>query len=310
MAVKQGSDEWLAARRELVTATDVGALLGVNPWKSEADVAAEKMGERVTESTLRMRIGQALEGLVASEYESQTGYRLRRFHGLHVHSEIKWAAASPDYRVAGRRMLVETKWTAGRGRFADGLPQEIEAQVQWQLGCVGWTLADVAVLIGGEELRTYPVAYDEAVFAGMVEVASDFRKRLAAGGPFAESVDSIRRHYPTDDGSEMVADAELEEAVRELHRLRNARGDLEATIDAIEVAVKARMADAARLEGSNWFITWKQTRDATLVDWQSIAQGVLTTLAEEQREALISLHTLVKPGARPFRLTWKGDTGD
>ena len=82
---------------------------------------------------------------------------------------------------------------AGRARFADGLPQDVEAQVRWALGCLGWRQADVAVLIGGEELRRYPVEHDEAVFAGMVEVAADFRARLAAGGPFAQSVDSMRR---------------------------------------------------------------------------------------------------------------------
>ena len=191
-----------------------------------------------------MRIGTALEDLIAREYEAETGYRLRRFPGLKVHPKIEWAAASPDYHVVGRRMLVETKWTGSRRRFEDGLPQDVEAQVQWQLGCIGWDVADVAVLIGGDELRIFPVAYDDAVFSGMVEVAKDFRERLAAGGPFAESVDSIRRHYPADDGSEIVADAEVEEAVAELHRLRLARGDLEAAIDAVEVAVKSRMADA------------------------------------------------------------------
>ena len=163
-AMKQGSEAWLEARRSRVTGTDIGALLGVNPWKSEADVAAEKMGGPGVESTLRMRIGTALEDLIAREYEAETGYRLRRFPGLKVHPTIEWAAASPDWHVVGRRVIVETKWTGSRRRFEDGLPQDVEAQVMWQLGCVGWQHADVAVLIGGEELRRFPVEYDEAVF--------------------------------------------------------------------------------------------------------------------------------------------------
>lgn len=307
MSVKQGSAAWLAARREHVTATDMAALLGVSPWKCEADVAAEKAGERTTESTLRMRIGSVLEPLIASEYEAQTGYTLRRFHGLKVHPRISWAAASPDYRVMGRRMLVETKWTAGRARFADGLPQDVEAQTRWQLGVLGWDKADVAVLIGGEELRTFPVEHDESVFAGMVEVAADFRARLAAGGPFAQSVDSIRARYPADDGTEIMADAELEEAIRELHRLRNGRVDVENAIDLVEIAVKSRMAEAQKLVGNGWLVTWKQSKDAHITDWQSIARGLLTTLSEEEREALISLNTTVRPGVRPFRLQWQGE---
>jgi len=307
LSVIQGSDEWLEARRQRITATDMGALLGVSPWKCEADVAAEKAGERTTESTLRMRIGSVLEPLIASEYEAQTGYTLRRFHGLKVHPTLSWAAASPDYRVMGRRLLVETKWTAGRARFADGLPQDVEAQTRWQLGVLGWQQADVAVLIGGEELRRYPVEHDEAVFAGMVEVAADFRARLAAGGPFAQSVDSLRRRYPADDGTEMVADAELEEAIRELHRLRTGREDVENAIDLVEIAVKSRMAEATKLVGNGWIVTWKTSKDARITDWQSIATGLLTTVPEEQREALISLNTTVRPGVRPFRLQWQGE---
>ena len=168
----------------------------------------------------------------------------------------------------------------------------------------------MAVLIGGEELRRFPVEYDEAVFSGMVEVAKDFRERLAAGGPFAESVDSIRRHYPADDGSEIVADAEVEEAVAELHRLRLARGDLEAAIDAVEVAVKARMADARRLVGDGWTITWKQRKGSLITDWQSIAQGLLRLVPEDDREPLISLHTMEKPGTRAFVPRWREDTRD
>ena len=58
--VVQGTPAWLAARRELITATDVGVLLGVNPWRCEADLADEKLNGTQVESTLRMRIGTAL----------------------------------------------------------------------------------------------------------------------------------------------------------------------------------------------------------------------------------------------------------
>lgn len=310
MTSRQGSEAWLEARRSRVTGTDIGALLGVNPWKSEADVAAEKMGGPGVESTLRMRIGTALEDLIAREYEAYTGQSVRRFHGLKVHPDIPWAAASPDYRVVGRRRVVEAKWTGNRRRYDDGPPQDVEAQVMWQLGCLGWTDADIAVLIGGEEFRVYPFEYDDAVFSGMVDVAKDFRERLAAGGPFAESVDSIRRHYPADDGSEITADAEVEEAVAELHRLRLARGDLEAAIDAVEVAVKARMADASRLVGDGWTITWKVRKGSVITDWQSIAQGLLRLVPEDDREPLISLHTMEKPGTRAFVPRWREDTRD
>jgi putative phage-type endonuclease len=102
--VRQGSPEWLAARRSLITATDIAVLMGDSPWKSEADLADEKRGLAPDqEPTLRMRTGLAMEPLIAAEYGRTTGRRLRRFHGLVVHPGIGWAAASPDYRVVGQK---------------------------------------------------------------------------------------------------------------------------------------------------------------------------------------------------------------
>ena len=90
-----------------------------------------------------------------------------------------------------------------------------------------------------------------------------------------------------------------------------AREDLEDAIDRIEMAVKTRMADAARLVGNGWIDHLEATsKDARITDWQCIATGLLTTLPEEQREALISLHTTVRPGARPFRLSGKESRHD
>jgi putative phage-type endonuclease len=301
--MRQGSPEWLEARRSLITGSDMPVLLGLSPWKVEADVAAEKTGEWRQPATLRMRVGTAVEPLIADAYTEQTGRRLQRIRDLVVHSQLAWAAASPDRRVVGERRMVELKWTGGRGRFADGLPADVEAQVRWTLGVMEWPVADVAALVGGgDELRVYEVEHDPDLFEAMVEVAADFRRRLAAGGPFAQSSDSLRRRWPFDTGAEMVADADMEEAVRTLLALRAQRRDREEQEEALENAIKARMADAAVLTGDGWKVHWKRSKDSTLVDWQSIAQGLLPLAPEDQRDALVSIHTTVRQGMRPFRV--------
>ena len=49
LRVLQGSPEWLAARREHVTATDIPALMGISPWKCEADLADAKARKYLVE---------------------------------------------------------------------------------------------------------------------------------------------------------------------------------------------------------------------------------------------------------------------
>lgn len=304
LAVKQGSPAWLDARRSLVTATDIPVLLGLSPYKCEADLAAEKAGNSETESTLRMRIGSALQDLIGQEYAASTGRRLRRFTGLLQHPTISWAGASPDFGVVGERRLVEAKWTGSRSRFADGLPDDVAAQVAWQLMVADYPVCDVAVLVNGDELRTFTVERDREMEQGLVEIAQDFRARLAAGGPFAESADSLKRRYPHDTGAELVADEELDAAAVALLQMRAQRKALEAQEEAIETAIKTRMADAAVLQGSSWRATWKRTKDTVTTDWRLVADGLLRQLAETDRAAIVGLHSVDRQGFRPFRIGW------
>lgn len=303
LALEQGSDAWLEARRSLITATDIAVLLGLSPYRCEADLADEKRDGVMQPTNIFMRIGKALEPVIAEEYEAKTGLVLRRYRGMVRHDDIEWAAASPDAAVVGDRRLVEFKRNDSSTRFADGVvPQDIEAQVAWQLGVTGYPVADVAVLTRGD-LAIYEQKANPALFADLVVVAEDFRARLAAGGPFARDAERVKRDHPTDDASEMVADAELTEAVHALVALRAQRKGMETTEEAIETAIKARMGDAAVLAGQGFRITWKQTKPSEQTDWKSIADGLLRQLPETEAQALVGIHTTVRQGFRPFRVT-------
>jgi putative phage-type endonuclease len=301
LALRQRSPEWLEARRSLITGTDIPVLLGISPWMCEADLAdAKRTGEQVV-PTLRMKIGSALEDLIASEYVAETGRRVRRSRGMVRHADIEWAAASLDATVIGERRAVELKHTSSRSRFADGIPQDVQAQVAWGLGCSGLPVADVAVL-GPDRLDIFEQAADPALFADLVAVAQDFRRRLAEGGPFAESNDSLRRRYPADNGAEMVGDADLTAAVMALVALRGQRKALEGDEERLEAAIKSRMGEIASLVGPGYRVSWKRTKDSAQTDWKAVAGSLLTTLSETDRDTAVAPHTTVRPGFRPFRV--------
>lgn len=310
VAVRQGSPEWLDYRKTVVTATDIAVLLGLSPYKCEADLADEKRGlTEQPEPSLRMRAGSALQDLIGEEYARVTGKGIRRFRGMVRHPDIEWAAASPDFRVVGERRLVEAKRSSSRTRFADGIPQDIEAQVAWQLGCSGFPVADVAVLLGDDDLAITPVEANPALFADLVVVAEDFRRRLADGGPFARDNARIKRDYPADNGAEMVADNDLDTIVRERAALMSQLKGLETSKDALEAAIKSRMGEFAVLRGDGWKATWKRTKDSTVTDWKSMADGLLRQLPEPEREPLVGLFTTVQQGFRPLRVVFeKGGT--
>jgi putative phage-type endonuclease len=311
LPVRQGSPEWLAARREHVTATDIPVLLGISPWRCEQDIADEKLSGNGQESTLVMRVGSALEDLIADAYAVRLGRKVRRVRGLWESRTIPWAAASPDATAGG--LLVELKWTGSRTRFRDGLPDDVAAQVQWQLMVAEAPVADVATLTVGEpEIRVFTVYADPDLQANFVAIAADFRRRLAEGGPFAQSLESLKRAHPADDGSELVADPDVTAALMALRAVRRQMDALKSNEEALKIAVQTRMADASVLTGEGYVdgvavpfrVTWKRTKDATETDWKSLASGLLNAMPEPERAALVGLHSTVRPGFRPFRVAW------
>lgn len=306
--VAQRTPEWHAERQAGITSTDIPILLGLSPYRSEADLAREKSGEPVPEPDARtqrmFRLGLALEAVIRDEDEAEHGIKLRRVNQMKRHRTIPWALASLDFERVGERVIVEAK-SSRANRWDDGLPQDVEAQVRWQMGVAGYPRAHVAALRHGAELECFDVEHDPDTFDGLVVIAEDFRRRLVEGGPFAENAASVKARYPRDDGSELIADQDVAEAVHQLLAIRAERKHLENLEETVETAIKTRMADAAVLIGDDFRVTWKRTKDSQVVAWESIADGLLRQLPDEQRQALIGIHTTVRPGFRPFRVVTK-----
>src|SRR5215831_19052370 len=147
---KQGTDEWRELRRSLITSTDIPVILGVSPYMAEGQLARQKLGlEQPDPTNLPMKVGTALEPVIRDEYEQRTGVKLRRYHGIVFHPTIAWAAASPDWRRAGERYLVEGKTSQSSRWDGKDVPQDVEAQVRWAMGCTGFEVSDVAALMYG-----------------------------------------------------------------------------------------------------------------------------------------------------------------
>jgi len=305
--IAAGTAEWLEARRGLITATDLPVILGLSPYKCEADLADEKNGKEQEPATLRMRAGLLLEGLIAEAYTEQTGIEVVPFAHLAIHPDIPWAAATPDFRTPGydpvNERLVECKRTSSRSRFADGLPQDIEAQVVWQLGVTGYPVADVAVLIADDRLEVFTVDANPALFADLVAVAEDFRRRLAEGGPFAKDDARVRRDHPVDDGTMLPASPDLIALADSLREARLAVTSAKAHEETIASAIRAILGDAAGVEG---VLTYRKSADSNRTNWPAVASAYRTLLADHDQselDALVSLHSDIKTGPRVLRLS-------
>ena len=71
-------EEWLEDRRKGIGGSDVGALLGLNKYKSPYTLWAEKSGLLHTDEVDNesMRIGRDLEDYVAKRFMEETGHEV------------------------------------------------------------------------------------------------------------------------------------------------------------------------------------------------------------------------------------------
>jgi len=54
--------------------------------------------------------------------------------------------------------------------------------------------------------------------------------------------------------------------------------------------------------GPGFRITWRRARGSTTITWQLVAEGLLASLPQDQRDALVSVHTVTSEGSRRFVL--------
>lgn len=182
--------EQVEQRRNGIGSSDVPAICDLYPstWSSRRrpeDVLREKLGETLFEGNARTERGDWLEPLIAERWSSETGRPIVRNTVTTASTTIPWALASADFFIDETpRGVLEVKLVgqfAGK-TWANGPPQYVEAQVQYQLGVLGLEHAVVAALIEGDRdfagPRAFDVPFRPGVFAHIVEICGLFWARV------------------------------------------------------------------------------------------------------------------------------------
>lgn len=97
---QQRTAEWYEKRKGRVTGSNVGAILGLNPYKTADDVLRQMVREyhgyeSEFQGNQATAWGSFNEAGAQAEYEMETGNKVEET-GFHVHLEHDWLGASPD----------------------------------------------------------------------------------------------------------------------------------------------------------------------------------------------------------------------
>jgi len=308
-------EQWLKVRKQGIGASDAAAAVGLNPYQSPLELWMIKTcrdgllpAPDPDDIHTPLYWGNLLEPKVAEAYAKATGNKVRRVNAVlqHPDADKPWMLANLDYSVVGNPevQILECKTTGLNGArlWADGVPEYIQCQVQHQLAVTGKQAADVAVLICGQELQVHRIERDEAVIKQLIELERAFWHQVETDTPpDADGSDSadqaLRALYPHDDGEalHLIEDVALNGDFSEMLDIRERLARLAEREARLKQRIQQRMGDAARAYFMDGQVSWKRSKDSTVLDTDALLKAQPALLQQFPKHRAGSRRFLVKP---------------
>ena len=269
--------EWLRERQKGIGGSDVGAILGVNKWKTAFQVYLDKTEEivQVDEPSEAAYWGTELEDMVAREFTKRTGKKVRRDTTHFVSKEYPFMVANIDRRVVGENAILECKtvnqWGAKEWE-GDEIPPSYLLQVQHYLYVTGAEKGYIAALIGGQHFIWKEVAKDEELIKIIIDAESEFWNMVVNktppaldGSSAAEQYINKRFNEADTELDEVALYAQHEELIEEYKVLKEKSKELNTRIKEIENNLKLELGEHESGYVSNYRVNWKNVK-STRVD--------------------------------------------
>lgn len=151
--------DWLEERRKSLGGSDMGAILGMNPYRSPYMVWAEKTGRLPEgEDNEAMRQGRDLEEYVARRFTEKSGLNVRRVNAIIRNDDFPHIHANIDRKVEGQDSGLECKTASAlnTSKYTTGeFPAHYYVQSVSYMGMCEYTRYYLAVVILGLGFKIY-----------------------------------------------------------------------------------------------------------------------------------------------------------
>lgn len=319
-------EAWLKQRRSYLGGTDMAAIVGMNPYKSPLSVFLSKRGEMDDMSGVKAEMGTVLEPLVKAMFARETGLKVSAAPEHVTHPEYPFLGGNPDGVVStppgwqgalGEGILecktydYNTSHEWGKPGTED-IPRAYYVQVTWYMGLTGERLCYVAALQRTTgDFGVYPIHFDEETYELLVAEGVRFwNEHILTGDepqPESTDLDYLRKRYPTDTGTSMIATAEMEKWAEELRDVTAAMKPLEKKAKDLKAKFQKAMGDDSHCETMLGGFSYRKAKDAPATDWESVSKRLLAELATypgsnaaKLYEHFVTENTEMKIGSRRF----------
>lgn len=302
-------DEWLEVRKHGIGSSDAAAAVGLNPYKSQLELWMEKTGRDAdlpkpdpTDTTAPVYWGTLLEPIVAASYTQQTGRKVRKVNAVLQHPDRSWMLANIDREVVGvsdvQILECKTAGEFGARHWRDGVPEYVQLQVQHQLAVTGKQAADVAVLLCGQQLKVHRIERDDELIAKLMLLQERFWHYVTTDTPPpADGSDSsaiaLQYLYPRDSGERLdfSQDSQMSALFTDLQDVRSQVDKYKQLEEQYKQQIQQAMGDASKAAFETGSITWKRSKDSTVLDTKRLLSD---------HPELLAQYSMTRSGSRRF----------
>lgn len=175
-------------RSTYIGGSDIAKILGVSKFGTAYELFLEKRGEigAKPEQLKVLNRGKRLEPAIVAMYADETGATVT-YPGRQLTGAEPWMAGSFDAERHDEPCIIEAKSVSEfipRSEWgpagSDDVPKDYLAQAMWYMGIANVQRCDIAALLGADDFRIYPIAFDSELFGAMVAQARNFWARVQA----------------------------------------------------------------------------------------------------------------------------------
>lgn len=292
--------DWLAERQKSIGGSDVGAILGMNRFRSPYSVWTEKTGRLVDdEDNEAMRQGRDLEQYVADRFTEKSGWRSKRYNYIlrdpvaapHLHANIDRKIMNV---AGGAGLECKTASTLNVKSFAGGqFPESYYAQCVAYLAVTGWRRWFLAALVFGKEFHIYQITTiendivpewcDSSVYVSLDEikaltgyVSEWWDKYIAADVPppvdgLESTTEAIKKVY-ADDNDETVVLVDRDSLLEDYFQLKIQQDAIEEQLELIKQQIQSDMGENSLAVSQNARVSWR-TQEKRTFDWKAFQKA-------------------------------------
>ncbi|PKE22746.1 YqaJ viral recombinase family protein [Macrococcoides caseolyticum] len=268
-------EEWLKARQSGVGGSDAGTILGVNKWKSKTQLFFEKVNPELKQQVDNEFIywGNVLEDVVAKEFETRTGKKVRKNNKMLRHPEHEFMLANLDRVIVGEKALLECKTTSQYNIDQwkdDEIPASYLCQIQHYMAVTGYEKAYIAVLCGGNQFIWKEVPRDDELIEIIINAEKDFWYNNVLAGVIPEidgsdaTKDFLNHMYKDIDETEVQLSDDVETLLTALEQVKQEEKELKELKTQYENKIKHILGNNLAGKTSGYQITWKPQVRKTL----------------------------------------------